>query len=882
MAKYKIMPSSRTIVQSPISIGHKAEKGVEAIEFDLTAWVETYGSGTLTVIMRRWGDAIPYPIALEIDENNKATWTLSDIDTAKAGMAYAQLNYIVGDEVVKKSDIYTFRVMDSLTGEGEPPEAYESWLEHLTHLAAEAMAEVLDIEGIVTDKTLTVDGGIADAKATGDALALKADKSTTYTKAEVDQMIEDVEVETDTTLSVSGAPADAAETGRQIGLLKADLGDLDETINGSSSKNYIEGKNLSATATAYTVIDDEGSCISEDIPITWTWQVNDYVKFYYNDETNVDYQIWFLNSNKTPIKYYGRNTVPNTSRSVKMPADSAYIRFSFKTGTIGKLDNAQSSPVVYWTAGETIGEIGLIQKIGDLDGLDTEEKESLVGAINEVIESIPSLPDKIAPKDTTFFVSGVNLVNPDTCVSGQYVNQANGNFASNSTHKRTGYVPVEPSESYFIVSATNAALDTRYAFYKSDKTFISGGLIAASQGLQVITSPANAAYMVASVGTTANNIMIAQTDTVIPFEPYALYIDKQYINLGSEIVLNVPAKIYAVVGYELNIYFENITEDWTKYDWNVDCTVGKQMERGYTITPTASDVGTKTLTIKATDEHGNVKTVISSLIITSASAGSGSSKSVIVLGDSTTNSGIAVTKLNENFADDVMNLSTLGTRGTAPNLHEGRSGWRLETYFTTEYVDYTDGRGHVENPFYNPTSQTFDASYYFANSGVSVPDFFVVNMGINDVFGSANDTAIATAIDQFVDYMDAIITSLRTVSQTLKICICCTIPPNHSQDAFGKAYGCNQTRNRCKRNNLLLVERLIDEYDGRESEGIYLIPIHTNLDTVYNMGLETLPVNARNTDVTYQSPISNGGVHPVASGYWQIADVYTAFLKANA
>ena len=248
MAKYKIIPSSRNIVQSPISIGHKAEKGVEAIEFDLTAWVETYGSGTLTVIMRRWGDAIPYPIALEIDENNKATWVLSDTDTAKAGMAYAQLSYIVGDEVVKKSDIYTFRVTDSLTGDGEPPEAYESWLETLTHLAAEAMAEVLDIEGVVTDKTLTVDGGIADAKATGEALAEKvdaadysalsdrvgrntialaekADRSTTYTKTQVDQMIEDVEVETDTTLEVAGAAADAKKVGDELSDIKADLAD---------------------------------------------------------------------------------------------------------------------------------------------------------------------------------------------------------------------------------------------------------------------------------------------------------------------------------------------------------------------------------------------------------------------------------------------------------------------------------------------------------------------------------------------------------------------------------------------------------------------------------------------------------------------------------
>jgi lysophospholipase L1-like esterase len=267
MAKYKIIPSSRTIVQSPISIGHKAEKGVEAIEFDLTAWVETYGSGTLTVIMRRWGDAIPYPIALEIDENNKATWTLSDTDTAKAGMAYAQLNYIVGDEVVKKSDIYTFRVMDSLTGEGEPPEAYESWLEHLTHLAAEAMAEVLDIEGIVTDKTLTIDGGIADGKATGDALALKADKSTTYTKTEVDQMIEDVEVETDTTLEIAGAPADAAETGRQIGLLKADLGVLESiTVNEEFTWSSV-GSSTYPTGFRTGYIDTTGASKSSNVYI---------------------------------------------------------------------------------------------------------------------------------------------------------------------------------------------------------------------------------------------------------------------------------------------------------------------------------------------------------------------------------------------------------------------------------------------------------------------------------------------------------------------------------------------------------------------------------------------------------------------------------------
>ena len=73
---------------------------------------------------------------------------------------------------------------------------------------------------------LMTQGKAADAKATGDALALKANQSTTYTKTEVDALIESVDVETDTTLSVSGKPADAKKTGDEISAIKADLADV--------------------------------------------------------------------------------------------------------------------------------------------------------------------------------------------------------------------------------------------------------------------------------------------------------------------------------------------------------------------------------------------------------------------------------------------------------------------------------------------------------------------------------------------------------------------------------------------------------------------------------------------------------------------------------
>ena len=259
------------------------------------------------------------------------------------------------------------------------------------------------------------------------------------------------------------------------------------------------------------------------------------------------------------------------------------------------------------------------------------------------------------------------------------------------------------------------------------------------------------------------------------------------------------------------------------------------------------------------------------LVVTAKATGNGQSTSILILGDSTTANGIAVTKIHENFSGDGMAVTTLGTLGTAPNNHEGRSGWTFAQYFNTA----------SGNAFYSPLTNTFDASYYFSSTGITKPDWFVINLGINDIFNYTNDSDLEVAIANITALCNSMIASVKSASPNSKIGVCLTIPPNHSQDAFGKAYACNQTRDRYKRNNTMWVKRQISTYDGRESEGIYVIPIHTNLDTIYNMGLESLSVNARNTAMTYESPIGNGGVHPVESGYWQIADVYTAFLKGN-
>lgn len=571
----------------------------------------------------------------------------------------------------------------------------------------------------------------------------------------------------------------------------------------------------------------------------------------------------FYDSSKTPLDqgYSSETTTP-----IVIPDNVFYIRFSvLNTIYSYRMFIAGSTKEPYSDYGEEYYKIKS-EYCEDWVTLDDLENE------NEFVK----------PSMTTFMHYSRNMVNPAT-VSNGFINQGTGAFDPNDNHRATDFIPVVAGTTYGIIGVTDISWDIRYCWYDSNKTRISGELTDLETLNYVLTAPTGAEYIRFSTNVSPlyQPYYFAPSLTKPTYEPYGSgYVKPEYIQEEdvSNILLNLPSKIYATVGYETNIYFENIVENWEKYHWNVDCNKGKQMERGYTITPTSSDVGTYTITVTAYLNDSSKKTVTSELVISSESAGSGTTKKIIILGDSTTANGYAVSKLNENFSGDPMNISTLGTRGTAPNNHEGRSGWTFNDYFTKAS---DPGDPSVVNPFYNPTTQTFDASYYFTNTGIAIPDWFFINLGINDTFGYLTDESLNSAIPTILARCDAMIESVKSAGGSIKIGLCITIPPNHSQDAFGKAYSCGQSRDRYKRNNEIWVSKLIEEYSDKENERVYLIPIHTNLDTVYNMGMETLPVNARNTSMTYQSPIGNGGVHPVIEGYWQIADIYTAFLKGN-
>lgn len=522
----------------------------------------------------------------------------------------------------------------------------------------------------------------------------------------------------------------------------------------------------------------------------------------------------------------------------------------------------------------------------EIDGL----KEN--GGNGGIIETI-SIPTK-------------NLLNLAEFQPGYYIT-GSGRVDANESYGLTGFIAVTPGDvvtaSWVNAFGVQGEMYMRYVcLYNADKSVVSGG---ADIKASTYVVPSGVYFMRISIYIKTYNIQTVQIEITndgnyTQYSPFGENVER---HLASDIIvpevkfarggygtlkekldaltvnadwgLNLPPVLYALVGEELNVYFDNIVTQGrdVDYEWDVICSIGQQMERGYTVIPTES--GEYQISIKCSKNGMSVQAE-SKIVVSNANQGDGVTRSMIILGDSTTNNNIATLKIAENFENDHMSLTLLGTRGTEPRKHEGRSGWRLSQYHTIAVDKYDSS---VVNPFFNPETSKFDAAYYFANTGVAIPDYFVINLGINDTFGYADDAAAEDGIATNIAYLDATIASVMSAAPNTKICVALTIPPNYSQDAFGKAYKCGQTRDRYKRNNALWVAKLIEMYQGRETDGIYLLPLNTNLDTRYNMGFEVAKVNKRNSE-TYQQPIGNGGVHPVESGYWQIADVYWFFVKS--
>lgn len=534
------------------------------------------------------------------------------------------------------------------------------------------------------------------------------------------------------------------------------------------------------------------------------------------------------------------------------PANTAYIRYSFATTEDATKQQLELGTTA--TAYESFGyQMPKVKVIAD----------NAISSGN--IKPMAVTQDKIGfalPK----FAQNKNLFDKSKVTVGFFINQTNGTLSANSTHVASDFIPVVGSTQYSLT--TDAA--NRIAYYDINKVFISGAQAPASP----VTTPSTAVYVRISyseLNVSRNSVQFEQGATLSPYNPFGFTTTELITGSASKLV-TLPPNLYGIVGQELNIYFDNVIEGRDKdFTFDVVSSRGQQFENYWRFVPTVAE--TFTVTVNAYVGETLLGSATSSVIVKAATVGAGGNKKVLIIGDSTTNSGFAVTKLNENFNNDPMDITLLGTRGTAPNVHEGRSGWKASDYTTLASL------GGVTNAFWNPGTSAFDFGYYIAQNSIATPDYVVINLGINDTFNYFDDATLLSEAANIVARFNTMVASIKAYNATIKIGIAITIPPNYSQDAFGKDYGSAQTLSRYKRNNILWVNYLITTFKNREAESLYLVPIHTNLDTRYNFTTEQKQVNARNT-ATYTSSASGSGVHPAETGYWQVADIYWYWLKS--
>ncbi|MFT5465088.1 MAG: lysophospholipase L1-like esterase [Verrucomicrobiales bacterium] len=336
--------------------------------------------------------------------------------------------------------------------------------------------------------------------------------------------------------------------------------------------------------------------------------------------------------------------------------------------------------------------------------------------------------------------------------------------------------------------------------------------------------------------------------------------------VAEDLRLTLPPAIYATPGVEMNLYFANVVlverEREGDLEFSVKCEVGKSDKARWQLLATESQVGDHRLTleVKANGKTERAETIVR---VIPGDAGAEDKIAVLIIGDSLT-SGFAYSGEIGRLLGEPGNpgWQMLGTNRRADGVaHEGYGGWTWKRFRTLFNPENPEPGKLGSSPFV--FDNKLDVARYFDERCDGVrPDFITILLGINDCFHPNPDdpAAIDARIDLMVAEAEPLLAAIRKAAPEAEIGIGLTTPGNVRDAAFVANYKDRYTRWGWRRIQHRVVEREIEQFGGREAEGIFLIPTQLNLDC----------------DAGYPD---NNGVHPNSIGYAQIGATIYSWLK---
>ena len=349
---------------------------------------------------------------------------------------------------------------------------------------------------------------------------------------------------------------------------------------------------------------------------------------------------------------------------------------------------------------------------------------------------------------------------------------------------------------------------------------------------------------------------------------------------ASALRLTLPAEMYAVVGVEMSVYFDNLvlTQTPEKFSFEFDCDVGTVEARRWQVVPEASDVGRHQLAITVRGPDGQeIAQKATMLHVAPSGAGQGRKVNILIVGDSLTHATAwpnEVARLLANEGNPQWRM--LGTHRPSSAAegvaHEGYGGWTWQR-FVSKYEPEPDGTYRKRSsPFVflgkDGKPELNVARYFDEHFDGERPDVVFFLLGINDCFGANPDdpAAIDERIDQMMHQADLLLGDFRKAAPDADLAICVTTPPNARESGFEANYKGRYHRWGWKRIQHRLVERLLSKLEPKPgvpsdvAEHFFVVPTQLNIDPV-----DGYP--------------ENNGVHPNGFGYRQIGVSVYSWLK---
>ena len=344
-----------------------------------------------------------------------------------------------------------------------------------------------------------------------------------------------------------------------------------------------------------------------------------------------------------------------------------------------------------------------------------------------------------------------------------------------------------------------------------------------------------------------NTVSLVETNEKILEKMRQLFTDQPP---ESNLQLTLPPRIYCSQFSEVSIYYENIIygAEPADYSYKVTPELGKGDSIKYTFDIQEKSSREFNLTVDVFNKSGR-KVAGESIIVCYSAAENipTDTMAVLITGNSLTNAGYFPAKVKSLFQDSLnFPMKFLGTKQSNGGVHEGYGGKTWEWF--SQNMDSPFVFSHFES------DTTLNFKNYFENVVKAVPDFVVIELGINDCFRADTTSieAIDSTINEMFKHVEYYITKLIDYKKDIQIGICLPPAPNSRNAAFMANYEDKYTQTGWTKIERRLAQKYIAYFSNHFQSNCSVIPLGINIDTSHGY------------------PVDNA-VHPNKSGYHQLA-----------